>query len=93
MLETSRSLEAAEAELNRFIEKRALRPDTEQQRVEDLFEETTRRYREKRRREHRELWLDFHLGQAARLRKTMEILIARHEEAAAQLLEEPHADA
>lgn len=75
-------------ELDKLIERRALRANAEQQRVEDLFEETTRRHNEKRRAEHRDLWLDYHQGQAARLRYTIGLLIARHEAAAARLLEE-----
>ncbi len=87
MLETSRSLEAAEAELNSFIERRALKNNAEQQRIEDLFEETTRRHREKRREEHRLAWYCFHLDQAERLHRTMTALIEKHEAAAAALLE------
>ncbi len=75
-------------EIDAFIERRALRPDAEQQRVEDLFEETTRRHREKRREENRALWVDFHLGHAERLRRTITALVEKHEEAAAELLEE-----
>ena len=81
--------ERAEAELNRFIENRALKNNAEhEQRVEDLFEETTRRYREKRREEYKLAWYCFHLDQAERLRRTMEALIAKHEAAAAALLED-----
>ncbi len=46
-------------ELDRLIEKRAaqLKEEAEgEQRVEDLFAETTRRQREKRREEHRLAW-------------------------------------
>ena len=87
MLETSRSLEAAEAELNRFIENRALKNNAEQQRVEDLFEETTRRHREKHLEEQRLAWYCFHLDQAERLRRTMSALISKHEAAAERLQE------
>jgi hypothetical protein len=78
-------------ELDKLIE-RAARGSTSRDRANKLAQEWARSeavHREKMRQENRELWLDFHLGQAARLRKTMEILIARHEEAVAQLLEEP----
>ncbi len=75
-------------EIDAFIERRALRANGEQQRVEDLFEETTRRYREKRREEHRLAWYCYHLDTAERLRRTMEALISKHEAAAAKLLEE-----
>ena len=88
MLETSRTLAAAESEINRFIERRSLKPDAEQQRVEDLFAETTRRHREKLREENRLAWYCYHLDTAERLRRTMTDLVAKHEEAAARLLEE-----
>lgn len=87
MIET-RTLTAAEEELNRFIERRALRPDAEQERVEDLFAETTRREREKRREENRLAWYFYHLDTAERLRRTMTALVEKHEAAAAALLEE-----
>ncbi len=80
-------VEAAEKQIDSFIASRA-RERSEANRIEAAWAETTRRYNEKRRREHRELWLDFHLGQAERLRRTMTALIESHEKAAAQLLEE-----
>ncbi len=85
---TDRTAEAAERELNRFIENRVLKNNAEQQRVEDLFEETTRRHREKRQEEHRLVWYCFHLDQAERLRPTMTALVSKHEAAAARLLED-----
>lgn len=74
-------------QIDRLIDSRAAGRDKANA-LEAMYTESVRRHHEKRRRQHRDLWLDFHLGQAKRLRKTMEILIARHEAAAAQLLEE-----
>jgi hypothetical protein len=47
-----------------------------------------RKHQEKLRAANREIWLDFHRGQAERLRRTMTALVEKHERAAAQLLEE-----
>ena len=76
------------AQIDVLIERRGLRADAEQQRVQDLFEETTRCHRERRREEHRLAWYCFHLDQAERLRRTMTALVEKHEAAAAELLEE-----
>lgn len=56
---TDRTSEVAEAELDRFIERRGLRADAEQQRVEDLWKESERRHREKLREQHRWEWIRY----------------------------------
>jgi hypothetical protein len=80
-------VEAAEASIDKFIASRASSKD----KANGLAMEwaaSERRHLEKLREANRELWLDFHLGQAARLRRTMQVLVERHERAAARLLEE-----
>jgi hypothetical protein len=54
---------------------------------EELYAESVRRYRNWRQQQLRAAWFSYHQDQAARHRRTLEALIARHEEAAAQLME------
>jgi hypothetical protein len=80
--------EAAEAELNRLIVKRSTR-ETDPDEREELWNESVRAYTARRREEMRTAWCEHHQGQAARLRTTLEFLIARHEEQAAKLMDVP----
>lgn len=86
MLETSRSLEAAESELNRFIEKRAGSRSAANE-LEEMWKESVRKHHERIRRENRARWYVYHLDTAERLRRTMTELIEKHEAAAVKLLE------
>ncbi len=80
------TLEAAEAELNRFIDRRA--ETLGQERPEEvMYAESVRRHHARRRKEIRAQWYAYHADQAERLRRTMEPLIAFHEARAAALLE------
>ncbi len=63
------SIEIAEAELDRFIERRA-REAGDAQRVEEEWVASVRRYHDKRRETSREAWRAYHLAQAARLEAT-----------------------
>ena len=54
---------------------------------EALWEASVRRDKERRRRELNALRVEYHAGQAKRLRLTMTDLIAHHERAAEKLLE------
>ncbi len=65
------AVEAVEAQLDQFIEKRA-RESAEQRRVEAEWAISERRHRERRREANRQAWIDFyghmnrlHLGLAA----------------------------
>ncbi len=80
--------ELVEHELDRLIEKRALKASAEQRTIEELFAESTRIHQEQTRRENRARWYAFHVDQAERIRRTMTALIAEHEARASQLLEE-----
>jgi hypothetical protein len=78
--------DTVDAELDRLISKRASqdrRPDPDEQ--EELWKESVRAYTARRREEMRVAWCDHHQGQAARLRTTLEALIARHEAEAERL--------
>ncbi len=53
-------LERVEAELNGLVEKRAGQA-AEQERVEELWAQSVKRDRERRREENRRAWLSYHL--------------------------------
>jgi hypothetical protein len=79
--------ELVEAELDRFIATRSCKdPDADER--EELWKESVRRYNARRREEMRAAWCEYHQGQAARHRAVLEVLIARHEEQAAKLMED-----
>ena len=77
-------LARAEADLNALVERRA-----KQAAVEDLWEASVKKDKERRRRALRAEWYAYHVGQAERLRRTMAALVENHEARAADLLEEP----
>lgn len=79
-------VEQALAGIDALIERRSRERDRDNT-LEEMWKASERKHLEKRRSENRLAWLDFHLGQAARLRHTMGLLIAKHE-AAAKLLQE-----
>ncbi len=80
--------EAVDAELDRLIARRASqdrRPDPDEQ--EELWKASVRAHNARIRDENREAWLDYHRGQAERLRRNLASLIAHHEEQASKLQE------
>ena len=70
--------------MNALVERRA-----KQAAVEDLWEASVKREKERRDRWLRAEWYAYHVGQAERLRRTMAALVENHEARAADLLEEP----
>ena len=83
------SADAVDAELDRLISKRASQdpwPDPDEQ--EELWKASVRAHTARKREQMRAAWCEHHQGQAARLRATLEALIARHEEQAALLEDE-----
>jgi len=80
------TLEAAGAEPDRFIDRRAEK-NGQGRPEEAMYAESVRRYNARRRQEIRAQWYAYHADQAERLRRTMEPLIAFHEARAAALLE------
>jgi hypothetical protein len=77
-------VEKVEAELDRFIEKRA-RQAAELEHVEELWEESVRRDRERRREENREAWHGFH----AHMQELHASLSEEHRAKAQALLDDP----
>ena len=76
--------ERVEAELERFIEKRA-RDRTKENAFEKAWAASERRHLEKRREENAAAWRSYHLDQAERLERTAADLAATHRERAAEL--------
>jgi len=54
---------------------------------EELWKASVRAYDARRREENRAAWYGWHLDQAERHRRTLEALIASHEERAAELVD------
>jgi hypothetical protein len=80
---------AVDAELDRLISCRASqnrRPDPDEQ--EELWKASVRNYNARRDAEIRAARVEYHRGQAVRLRATLEALISHHEAQAARLCEE-----
>ena len=77
--------EAVEAELDRLIERRSRQkgPDEESR----LWQESVKRYEQESRQVAQLEWHLHHTAQAERLRRTLEGLIAHHEEHAAKLMD------
>jgi hypothetical protein len=84
--------EMVEAELNRMIEKRSRKGETDLDEREDLWVESVRRYQERERRQMRAKWHGWHCDQAERHRRTLAALIAHHEGEAQRLLEPEEMD-
>jgi len=85
--------EIVEAELTAFIERRSRKGDVDPDEQEELWKASVRRYNARRREEMRAAWCDHHEGQAARLRATLEALIASHEEQAEMYRDQPEGSA
>jgi hypothetical protein len=79
--------EMVETELNRLIARPSLQEIDPEER-DELWKASVAAYSARRREEMRAAWCEHHQGQAARLRTTLEALIARHEEQAALLEDE-----
>ena len=87
-------VDTVDLELDRLISKRASqdrRPDPDEQ--EELWKASVRAHTSCRREELRAAWCEHHQGQAARLRATLEALIARHEEQAKRYTDQPEGSA
>ena len=86
-LRAGRSPEAAEAQINAFIERRAQKGETDPDEREDLWVASVARFNEARTRQIRAQWYGWHCDQAERHRRTLAALIAHHEGEAEKLLE------
>ncbi len=76
--------ERVEAELDRFIEKRA-RDRSKENALEEAWAASERAHRQKRREENAAAWRSYHLSQAERLEQTAADLAASHRQRAAEL--------
>jgi hypothetical protein len=77
--------ELAEKQLDAIIQRRARKGDVDPDAREELWKASVRAYAARKREEMRAAWCEHHRGQAARLRTTLEALIARHEAEAERL--------
>ena len=78
--------ETVDAELDRLITRRASqdrRPDPDER--EESWKASVRAHNARIRAENRAVWCEYHRAQAEALRRALEALIARHEEAAERL--------
>jgi hypothetical protein len=85
--------DSVDLELDRLISKRASqdrRPDRDEN--EELWKASVRAHNASRREEMRVAWATFHEGQAERLRRAMEPLIAFHEARAEECRDQPNAN-
>ena len=89
-MEIARS-KAVEADLNHLIERRSRQKDPDEESW--LWQESVKRYEEKRRQMARLEWHAFHCGQAERHRATLQALIEHHESEATRLMEATEAGA
>jgi hypothetical protein len=83
--------EQIDGDLDRLIERRhAQRVKAEGERAqEEMWKESERKHAEKQRQQSRYEWHLHHQGQAERLRRTLEDLIAHHEQRAEELSTTP----
>jgi hypothetical protein len=81
--------EAVEADLDWLIERRLRKGEVDPGEREALWQTSVRRYHARREEELRAAWCEHHQGQAARLRTTLEALIADHEQQAERYRDQP----
>jgi hypothetical protein len=81
--------EAVERELDAFISKRHKRrvQDEGERLALEMWQESERRYAERRREEMRAAWCEYHRDRAASIRRNLEALAEGHEAAAAKLMD------
>jgi hypothetical protein len=81
--------ETTDAELTRMIERRTRKGDVDPDELEASYVQSVRAYTARRREEMRAARVEYHRGQAVRLRVALEALIARHEEQAERYRNQP----
>ncbi len=80
--------EMVEKELDLLIKRRSRKGEVDPDEREEGWQESVKRFNEKRRQMARFEWQAFHCGQAARHRATLQALVEHHEEQAAKLMED-----
>ena len=88
-MDTVEHAEMVEKQLDAMIQRRARKGDGDPDEREEAWKASVRRYNARRREEMRAAWCEHHQGQAARLRTTLEALIASHEEQAGRYRGQP----
>ena len=83
--EGQRSLGAAEAEIDRFIERQSRKGESTQDEADEMWKESVRREQEREERQNRAAWYAHEMN----LCEAHERLAQEHEHAALELLEEP----
>ena len=81
--------EMVEKQLDAMIQRRARKGDVDPDEREALWKTSLRRYHACREEELRAAWCEHHQRQAARLRTTLEALIADHEQQAERYRDQP----
>jgi hypothetical protein len=81
--------EMVEKQLDAMIQRRTRKGDVDSDEREELWKAGVRRYHARREEELRAAWCEHHQGQAARLRTTLEALIADHEQQAERYRDQP----
>ena len=84
-MDTVEHAEMVEKQLDAMIQRRARKGEMDPDEQEAFWQASVRRYNARREQENRLAWCEYHAGQAERLRRTMEPLIAFHEARAATL--------
>jgi hypothetical protein len=77
--------EIVEKQLDAMTQRRARKGEVDPDEREELWKASVRAYTARRHEEMRAAWCEHYQGQAARLRITLEALIARHEAEAERL--------
>jgi hypothetical protein len=80
--------EMAENQFDILIERRSRKGEVDPEEREEGWQESVRRFNEKRRQMARFEWHAFHCGQAARHRATLQALVDHDEGQAAKLMED-----
>ena len=86
-MDAAEHAEMVEKQLDAMIQRRARKGVVDPDEREELWKASVRAYEEKHRQMARAEWHLHHTAQAERLRRTLEGLIAHHEEHAAKLMD------
>jgi hypothetical protein len=86
-VDTVEHAEMVEKQLDAMLVRRARKGEVDPDAQEELWKASVRAYEEKRRQVARLEWHLHHTLQAERLRRTLEDLVAFHEEQAAKLMD------
>ena len=80
-------MDVADRELERMLERRSRNGEPDPDEREEPWKESVRAYNARREEEVKAARVEYHRGQAVRLRTVLEALISRHESEAAKLMD------